>query len=137
MSEVVGFKVVIPKGLDELDFDRKPVMAVIRQEAAKVRQTSKRLVSAKKTSKPGEYPGRSSGLMRRYIRVKASKRRDRLWATVQVSTLPEKFWYPAVLNYGSEFVKPRRNPIYSAGRIHEKEVTDAITNALWKSLKGW
>ncbi len=140
MGIPIDVAVKLPKGLNALDFDRKTVMGALRQQARKIQKASKQLVSAKGPSQPGQYPGRDSGKMRKFIKVHASKKKTKLWTRVQVDTLPdEKFWYPSVLNYGSSKrnIQPRRNAIVNAGEMNATEAQNAIADAMWKGIKGW
>jgi hypothetical protein len=139
MGITFSVDVHLPKGLDTMDFNRTPVMRVLRAQAKKVAQTSKRLVSAKGPSKDGQYPGRVSGQMRKHIKVHASKKQDKFWTRVQVDSIENSMFYPAVLNYGSSKrnIKPRQNAITAGGDLHATEIQNAIAEALWQGIKGW
>ena len=126
MGEFFHVGIKMPKGLDVMDFDRKIVMTGLKKASKIVQQQSKKLISAKGPSKAGEYPGRNTGRMRRHVRIKNSKRKDHLWSRVQVSTIEDSFFYPAVLNYGRKDgrLKPRKNPERKTNKRNHRQRYD-------------
>lgn len=103
-----------------------------------VRQHAKKLVGKKRISKPGEVPGRQSGDLRRNIKIVNSKRKDRMWSKVQVSTIKDKFFYPAVLQAGRKkgsILKPRQDPMALAYSQHKQECEQIIEDAVVKAIK--
>ena len=136
---MISINCKLPKHIDVMDLDKKIIKAGLRQASRIVQQTSKRLITSKRRSKPGEYPGRDTGLMRRNVKVVMSKRPTRLWSRVEVSTLKDSFFYPAVLAAGSEKrnILPRRNFIGDALEQTKDQTSRIIENALVKSLKVW
>ncbi len=129
----------LPNYLTVMDLDRKTIKKGLRRVARLVQQSSKRLISPKRRSKPGEYPGRDTGLMRRNVKVVMSKKRDKLWARVQVSTLPNSFFYPAVLASGKKdhTLLPRKNFIGDAQDLTRHQTDPIIDDAISDSLKVW
>ena len=139
MSEFVSVSCDFPKNFDHLDFDRKTVMQGLRKASRIVANQSKKLVAPKRRSKPGEYPGRDTGRMRRNVKVVSAKKKERFWTRVQVSSLKDHFFYPAVLAAGKKnrTLLPRRNFIADAQTqtIHTTE--PIIQKAVWNALKVW
>lgn len=139
MADFCKVSVKLPGKFSQMEFDRKTVMKGLKQASRLTQQLSKRLISDKRRSKAGEYPGRNTGRMRRNVKVVNAKRKDRLWSRVQVSTLKDSFFYPAVLNYGrrDHTLEPRKNFIADAQQ-QLKSTTDAIIeDACWSALKVW
>ncbi len=140
MANLVKVECAFPKNFTRLDFDRKTVMKGLRKASRVVANQSKKLVAPKRRSKPGEYPGRDTGRMRRNIKVVSAKKREHFWTRVQVSSFKDKhFFYPAVLAAGKKnrTLLPRRNFIADAQTqtIHQTE--PVINQAVWDALKVW
>jgi hypothetical protein len=121
------------------DLDKAILRKGLRRASRIVQQTSKRLITPKRRSKPGEYPGRDTGLMRRNVKVVVSKRPGKFWARVQVSTLPNSFFYPAVLSAGRKDHKllSRKNFIGDAQELTKNQTEPIIRDAIRDSLKVW
>lgn len=136
---MIKFSCKLPKYLTVMDLDRKTMKKGLRRAARLVQQQSKRLISPKRRSKPGEYPGRDTGLMRRNVKVVMAKRKNRLWSRVEVSTLPDSFFYPAVLAYGkrNHTLLPRKNFIGDAQDLTKDQTEPIIEQAITDSLKVW
>ena len=134
----ISFSYKMEKGFTFNDYDRKTVMDGLKGASKVVRQHAKKLVGKKRISKPGEVPGRRSGDLRRNIKIINSKRKDRLWSRVQVSTIKDKFFYPAVLQAGRKktpILKPRQDPMALAYSQHKQECEQIIENAVDKAIK--
>lgn len=140
MADFCKVSLKLPGKWAQMEFDRKIIMKGLKQASRLTQQLSKRLISPKRRSKPGEYPGRNTGRMRRNVKVVNAKRRDRLWSRVEVASFKEDvMFYPAVLNYGRKDHKlePRKNFIADA-QAQLKKTTDAIIeDACWDALKVW
>ncbi len=121
------------------DLDKQIMRKGLRRASRIVQQTSKRLIAPKRRSKPGEYPGRDTGLMRRNVKVVVSKRPGKHWARVQVSKLPNSFFYPAVLAAGkkNKTLLPRKNFIGDAQDLTKHQTEPIIMDAIRDSLKVW
>jgi len=133
--------VKLPEGLDAKDYDRKVVMQGMTQAAKQIQQLSKRLLNSKNApSEPNDFPKRVTGRMWRHVKVHKAKRKDRLWARVQIDSFKDgHFWYPAPLFYGStkRNIKPRMDAVWSAQARLEDQTNAIVEMALSKGLKGW
>ena len=136
MSLAVSF----PEGLLHTDLDRKTVMTGLADVNKKWRQTAKRLLSTKGVSKPGEFPGKKTGRMRRAVKIHKAKKTEKMWVRTQVDSFKDvPMWYPAPLTYGRKKgdLKPRANPITASAKLHEIESMRKIDNAIVNAIKGW
>lgn len=136
----MSFSMSFPEGLLHADLDRKTVMAGLTDVNKKWRQTAKRLLSSRRVSKEGEFPGKRTGRMRRAVKIHKAKRKDKLWARTQVDSFKDvPMWYPAPLTYGRKKgdLKPRANPITESAKLHETESRRKIDNAIVNAIKGW
>lgn len=133
--------VKLPEGLDPKDFDRKVVMQGMTQAAKEIQSLSKQLLNSRGApSAPNEFPKRVTGRMWRHVKIHKAKRKDRLWARVQIDSFADAhFWYPAPLMYGSDQrnIKPRMDAVWSAQARLENRTTSIVEMALSKGLKGW
>lgn len=139
-SPLVHVEYNLPKNLDVMDLDKKVVKKGLRRASRIVQQTSKRLIAPKRRSKPGEYPGRDTGRMRRHVKVIYSKKPYTMWSRVQVSSFEDKhMFYPAVLAYGKKnhTLLPRRNFIADAQDQTRAQTDPIIEKAVWDALKVW
>ena len=136
MSLAVSF----PEGLLHTDLDRKTVMAGLTDVNKKWRQTAKRLLSSRRISKEGEFPGKRTGRMRRAVKIHRAKKTEKMWVRTQVDSFKDvPMWYPAPLTYGRKKgdLKPRANPITASAKLHETESMRKIDNAIVNAIKGW
>ncbi|PIP02748.1 MAG: hypothetical protein COX55_03510 [Zetaproteobacteria bacterium CG23_combo_of_CG06-09_8_20_14_all_54_7] len=97
-------------GFSRIDFDRRKVRKSMRTLGRDVQKEARRLVARRAISGAGEYPGRQTGALWRAIKAKVSR------SGFMVVVRPQKtaemdFYYPAVLNSGSEKmnIKARKN----------------------------
>ena len=136
----MSFAMSFPEGLLHTDLDRKTVMTGLTDVNKKWRQTAKRLLSSRRISKEGEFPGKRTGRMRRAVKIHKAKRKDKLWVRTQVDSFKDvPMWYPAPLTYGRKKgdLKPRANPITESAKLHETESRRKIDNAIVNAIKGW
>ena len=136
----VSVVVDLPKGLKTVDFDRKIVMAALRQAAKNIQKESRNLLKLKRVSKEGEVPGRLTGRLFKSVKVHASKRKDRYWAKTQIDSFEDgEDWYPAPLFYGRKdgSLKPRLDPVSTTGERQADKNAELVQKALESSLKGW
>lgn len=98
-----------------IDYDRSKMRRALRSGAAVVTKESRRLVSRRAVSAPGEYPGMQSGRMRRAIGT-VSRGRKGGWIKVSVRTIKGSDFYPAFLHHGSPKtgLAPRANFVADA-----------------------
>ncbi len=138
-NEFVNITVKIPKSLKVKDLDRKAVMKALRESSKLVKQQSKKLISRKKVSKPGELPGKRTGRMRRAIKTISSRKKYKLWSVVQIKSIPDAYFYPAVIMYGRKdgTLKSRKNPITEAAKLLDRKTTEIIEDAVIDSIKGF
>ncbi|MDO5352014.1 MAG: hypothetical protein Q4E81_04185 [Succinatimonas sp.] len=114
-------------------------MKGLRESSKLVKQQSKKLISKKKVSKPGELPGRRTGRMRRAIKTMSSRQKYKFWSVAQVCSIPNSYFYPAILIHGRKdgSLEPRKNPITEATKLLDKKTSKIIENAVIDSIKGF
>lgn len=124
------------KGLERIDFDKKPIKKTIRQQAGEVRKVARRMLARKAVSAAGEAPGKVTGALQKSVTVKVSS--GGFWAKVE----PFKkdlmdFYYPAVLFYGSTKINIAKRSNYMVDALEQRRVIAqaAIYAALRTSLK--
>lgn len=101
MKEQIYCHVEIPRWLNNLDFDHKPVNSAILKEARAVRRVARRLVARKAISNAGEFPGKKTGALMRSIKIKSNKKF--LFATIRPEKTAEMIdFYPAMLFQGTK-----------------------------------
>jgi len=123
-------------GHSRIDFDKKPIKKVLRQQGGEIRKVARRLVARRAISGPGEMPGRQSGVLMRSIKVKVSS--GGFWARVSpFKTNEMEVFYPAFLYYGSvkRGIEKRANYMESALDTRRAAAKDAIRTALQGALK--
>lgn len=93
-----------------IDYDRKKMRAALVRGAGTVRKEARRLLSRRAVSRPGEVPGRQSGDLWRAIGV-VSRGSKGGWVKVGPKSIRGRFFYPAILFYGSRKtgLEPRAN----------------------------
>ena len=124
-------------GFKQIDFDKRSVRKKIKRVAGIVRLQARALLSKRAVSEAGEIPGRRSGLLVRSIRVKLMSR-GIMGAVVGPQRIAGmKEFYPIILIAGSETrnIQPRLNPMPEALEQRRSEVSRAVADALWESLK--
>lgn len=134
-------------GHSRIDFDRRPIRKALRQEAAAVRKTARRLVARRVVSQPDDYPGRQTGDTQRSIKSRLSKRG--LYAIVEpvrTARMDARKFYPAILTYGvpqrrgsqsrqgQKRIEPRKNFIAAALDSRRNSARAALANALQSAL---
>lgn len=117
--------------LEELD--RKPLIQALRKGAQLIARKSRKDLSRKHKSSPGEIPGMQTGDLRKAVKTESAKRAPGLWSAV-VFNKPntEKMFYPAPLFYGrkkGDLVK-RVNPLDVEADKNEKQIQELISKAL-------
>lgn len=68
-----------PDGFKFFDFELKPIKAGLRAVGKEVAKESKKAVSKKAVSKPGEFPGMQSGQLKKAIKYKVSRSGRSVW----------------------------------------------------------
>ena len=93
-----------------IDYDRKKMRAALVRGAGALRKEARRLLSRRAVSRPGEVPGRASGMLWRAIGV-VSKGSKGGWLKVGPKSIRGRKFYPAFLFYGSKKtgLEPRGN----------------------------
>lgn len=90
-------------GLDfhkTIDYDSRAMRRALIKGAAEVRKAARRLIARRAISAPGEFPGQSSGTLRRSIGVIAKGSKGG-WIKIGVrKTAGMDAFYPAFLFYG-------------------------------------
>ncbi len=118
-----------------IDYDRSKMRRALRSGAAVVTKESRRLVSRRAISAPGEYPGMQSGRLRRGIGT-VSRGRKGGWIKVSVRTIKGSDFYPAFLHRGSPKtgLAPRGNFVADALDNKRDQVRNNIRGELRQSL---
>lgn len=108
---------IFPQPLTFVDFDQKRLKKGLRKVGKEVVKIARRLVSARGVSKAGEYPGLTTGLLRRSVKDKPS-RSGFSFAVKPYKISGMKDFYPAYVVYG------HRGPGSTAKdpRAHRKKV---------------
>jgi hypothetical protein len=122
-------------GHSRIDFDKKQIRKVLRQQGAAVRKEARRLVSRRAISMPGQAPGRATGVLMRSIKVKVAS--GGFWAKVAPQKTSEmKEFYPAYLYYGTKRgLAKRENYMTTALDTRREAARAAIGDALRNALK--
>lgn len=82
------------------DFDRRAVRKGMRKVGSDVRKIARKMVARRAVSRPGEPPGKDSGVLQKSVRAKVSR------SGFSVSVYPNKtaemgdVFYPAFVIYG-------------------------------------
>jgi hypothetical protein len=123
-------------GHSRIDFDKKPIKKVLRQQGGEIRKVARRLVSRRAISAPGENPGRVSGVLMRSIKVKVAS--GGFWAKVApYKTSEMEVFYPAFLFHGSQRRNIAKRANYMAAALDTRRgaAQIAIRSALQGALK--
>lgn len=122
-------------GHERIDFDKKAIRKVLRQQGGEIRKLARRLVARRGISGPGEMPGRDSGVLMRSIKVKVGS--GGFWAKVApYKTSEMKVFYPAFLYYGtSRGLAKRDNYMSNALGQRRGAAQVALYDALRNNLK--
>lgn len=118
-----------------IDYDRPAMRRALRRGARHLTQESRRLVSRRAISEPGEIPGMQTGRLKRAIGT-VSTGRFGGWIKVGVRTIKGSEFYPAFLFYGSPKtgLAPRANFVTEALENKRDAVRGEIRAALRDAL---
>lgn len=127
-------------GFKAIDYDKKKVRKALRVEGTQVRNIARVLVSRRGRSKPGENPGRQTGLLRRSIALRTLP--GQLAVVIEPTrTVLEKqrsyedAAYPWILNAGVKGrVGRRADYVQTALGRRTVAATEALYGALEASL---
>jgi hypothetical protein len=122
-------------GHSRIDFDKRLIRKVLRQQGGGIRTAARRLVATRAISAPGAMPGRDGGAYWRSIKVKVSS--GGFWARIApFKTNEMPIFYPAVLYYGSKrrSIEARANPMTDALEQRRTVAQAAIRSALQGAL---
>lgn len=122
-------------GFDRIDFDRSKVRKSMRGLGRDVQKESRRLIARRAISGAGEYPGRQSGRLWRAVKYKVS--RSGFMVVIRPNKTSEmEFFYPAVLNSGSEKqnIKARKNFMTDALDNRQQNARSVLRGALQDAL---
>ncbi|HSH72346.1 MAG TPA: hypothetical protein VK974_04735 [Methylophilaceae bacterium] len=122
-------------GFTRADFDKKKIRKTLRIEGRAIQKIARKLIGRKAISRPGEFPGKQTGMMIRSIKVKVSR------SGFLVRIAPEKIpgmkdFYPAFLHYGStkNNLAPRKNNMTEALDARRDISRNAILRSLQDSI---
>jgi hypothetical protein len=130
-------------GFSRIDYDKKPIRKVLRQQIALVRDDARALVSGSSPSSPGEYPGKRTGVLLRAIKSKVLRGGLAAVARPEKTARMGKDFYPAFLKHGvkqrngktlNPGLKPRGDYMVDGLERRSSTATDAIREALQASL---
>lgn len=99
-------------GFSRIDFDRAPIRKALRSEGNLIRNAARNLVSGSGVSAPGEFPGRSSGVLKSAIRTKMLRGGFAVAVRPEKTARMGKDFYPVFLLHG---VKKRRGKVLNPG----------------------
>jgi Bacteriophage HK97-gp10, putative tail-component len=123
-----------------IDYDRKLLRRAITEGAGQVRKEARRLISTRAISLPGANPGQDTGNLKRSIGI-VRKGRNGGYVVIAPRTfkkagLPDEFFYPAILYYGStkRNIEKRNNFMADALQNKRELVRGRIREALRNSL---
>ncbi len=122
-------------GHNRIDFDKKAIRKVLRQQGGEIRKLARRLVARRAISGPGQMPGRVSGTLMRSIKVKVAS--GGFWTKIApYKTSEMKVFYPAFLYYGTSRGLAKRDN-YMTDALGQRRVAAqaAIYSALRNNLK--
>ena len=122
-------------GHSRIDFDKKPIKKVLRQQGGEVRKVARRLVARRAISAPGEMPGRQTGVLMRSIKVKVAS--GGFWARISpFKTNEMEVFYPAFLFHGSTKRNIQKRANYMAVALDARRLSaqGAIQSALQGAL---
>jgi len=130
-------------GFSRIDYDKRPIRKTLRQEITIVRGAARAKVGRSSPSGPGEYPGRSSGVLQRAIKSKVLRGGLAAVARPEKTARMGRLYYPAFLLHGAKkrngkVLKPglEARADYMVDALEERTAgaTDALTQALQASL---
>lgn len=123
-----------------IDYDRRAMRRALNVGAAQVRKEARRLLSKRAVSLPGEAPGQDTGALKRSIGIvrRGGKKGYVVIGprTFAKAGLPDDFFYPAVLYYGSgkRNIAKRENFMVTALQNRREQVKATIQDALRSTL---
>lgn len=124
-----------PDGFKFFDFELKPIKAGLRAVGKEVAKESKKAVSKKAVSKPGEFPGMQSGQLKKAIKYKVSRSGRSVWV-VATRTEAMKDYYPAFVVYGHR--APKTDSIDQRGKKRKgKKVAEPRKNYITEIAKNY
>lgn len=128
---------VMLKGHSLIDFDKKRVRKALNQGGGEVRKAARRLVARRAISNPGEFPGRSSGVLMRSIKIYKRGNKGGYVKIGPTKTAEMDVFYPAFLYYGSHKTGLAKRANYMTAALEQKRevVRGIIRSALKNSLK--
>lgn len=135
MSSDQFLNVKTPDGFKFVDFEIKPLKAGLRAVGKEVAKESRKAVSRKAVSKPGEFPGMQSGVLKKAIKYKVSRSGHSV-RVVATRSDDMKVYYPAFVVYGH-----RAPGTDSLDQAHEKrkgqKVADRRKNYITEIAKNY
>nr|DAJ51210.1 MAG TPA: Putative head tail adaptor [Caudoviricetes sp.] len=105
--QTLSVRVKFPEAFDFPDFDVKTMKKGLREIGQRIAKISRQKVSTKGVSEPGEYPGRTSGTLRRAIRRDVSKSGFSVTVKTKKTRAMNDVFYPAFVFYGHRGPKTR------------------------------
>lgn len=124
------------QGFSRIDFNRSKVRKSMRLLGRDVQKQARRLVARRAISGAGEYPGRHTGALWRAIKYRVSKPGFMVVVRPDKTAEMGKFFYPAVLQYGSKKrnIEKRKNYMEAALDSRRDYVRNTLRNTLQDAL---
>ena len=135
MDDSPFISVRTPDGFKFFDFELKPIKAGLRIVGKEVAKESKKVVSKKAISRPGEFPGMQSGQLKKAVKHKVSRSGRSVWV---VATRPKewKYYYPAFVVYGHR--APRTDSLDQQGKKRKgRKVAEPRKNYIPETAKNY
>lgn len=88
-----------PDGFKFFDFNKKYIKQGLREIAKQITSETKKAVSRKAVSTPGEFPGSETGTLKKAIKYSVSKSGHSAWISTRKTDAMKEF-YPAFVVYG-------------------------------------
>lgn len=141
-----------PDGFTFWDFEKKVIKSELRKTGNDVAKEARQRISKRAVSKPGEPPGRDSGVMHSSIRVSVRKSGRAVYVR-PIKTSKMRVFYPAFVVYGhrgprtdsdnqqskkrkgNKVALPRENFIAVVAEEYRKRFQDRMEDAFVKGIK--
>lgn len=100
MPSAFSIAVEMPGGLSYPDFDKRVMKRELKAVRKPLRKRAQELVSKRGISRPGEYPGRRTGALRKAVWTRTSKSGFSIALYESADRIKKGAFYPAFVYYG-------------------------------------
>ncbi len=140
VASLISYDITFGSNFGFVDFRRRPMRKAMGRIGRTIRARARKMVSRKAISEAGNYPGSSSGELRKAVNYKVS--RPGLMVIVQPDkTAGMDDFYPAFLNYGAKDRKrggtlaARKNYVVEAAELESSYIQREIFVGMTQSIE--